>query len=114
MPIQLFSVLHVFSVILLIAINFYVFANPDPAKRKKTLMYSGIFSLFVFLTGFGILGMNHWGVPVWSVIKIVCWLFLSAVAGIAYRRPEKITLFLPPISPWSFKTAGFVTYDLVA
>ena len=83
-------VLHVLSAMLLVAINFWAFAATNPETRKRVLMWSGISSLGVFLGGFGIHGMQHLGFPGWIVVKIVAWLALSAVAGIAFRRPAKI------------------------
>jgi uncharacterized membrane protein SirB2 len=82
-------VLHVFSVLVLTAHTFLAFGNPDPANRKRTLMITGIAALLVIGSGFGMLALDK--IPFttgWVLVKFVCWLGLSALAGIAYRRPH--------------------------
>lgn len=94
MNISFFYVIHVFSAILLVAINFYAFASPRPEIRKKILKYSGISSLVVFLSGFGLHGMLHLEFQGWFITKIISWLFLSALAGMAFRLSSKISLLM--------------------
>ena len=53
---RLFLLLHVTSVILLSGVMFAAFAAPQSENRRPSLMMSGVLSLLVFLTGFGILG----------------------------------------------------------
>ena len=53
---RLFLLLHVTSVILLSGVTFAAFAAPQSENRRPSLMMSGVLSLLVFLTGFGILG----------------------------------------------------------
>jgi hypothetical protein len=85
--------LHVCSAIFLVGWTFYAFAGP-PESRRRVLAYSGIASLLVLLTGLrlwqGMYGF-HGG---WVVVKLVCWLGLSAIAGMAYRRRSRVQLFL--------------------
>ena len=64
------------------------FAAPGAELRRPVLMWSGIVSLLVFLTGFGMLGVLKLGFPGWAIVKIFCWLTLSAAAGIAFRKRE--------------------------
>ena len=62
----------------------------DPEKRKRSLMLTGILSLVMLVGGFGLVARvydNQWAS--WMFVKIACWLGLSALAGIAYRKPEK-------------------------
>jgi uncharacterized membrane protein SirB2 len=71
----------------LTAHTFMAFGNPDPANRKRTMMITGIASLFVLFSGFGMLHLLS--IPVatgWVIVKFVCWLGLSSLAGIVYRR----------------------------
>lgn len=83
-----FLFLHIVSVLLLVGITFYAFAGPSASTRKSVMMYSGIASLVVVVTGFGM--MHQWGWPGWFFIKLVSWLGISAVAGMAYRRKKLI------------------------
>ena len=82
---QLFILIHVTAVILLSSVTFAAFAAPNPDDRRKFLMISGVLSLLVFLTGFGAMGMMGLGFPGWAMVKVVCWLVLSGLTGMAFR-----------------------------
>jgi uncharacterized membrane protein SirB2 len=82
-----YQLLHIFSLLVLTAHTFMAFGNPDPANRKRTMMITGIASLLMLVSGFAMLSLNK--IPFatgWVIVKMVCWLGLSALAGIAYRR----------------------------
>jgi hypothetical protein len=58
------------------------------------MMWSGILSLLALVGGFGLaskkLSMpNPLAWPLWLWVKVFCWLWLSAIAGIAFRRREQ-------------------------
>jgi hypothetical protein len=82
---SVYYVLHVCSVLVMTAYTFYAFAAP-PETRKRVLMISGIASLLALVGGFGLQAKLHYGFPGWLIVKIVCWLGLSAMTGFAYRR----------------------------
>jgi uncharacterized membrane protein SirB2 len=85
-----YFLLHLFSLFVLTAHTFMAFGNPDPANRKQTLMITGIATLLVLVSGFGLMAKLHpteYGAG-WVIVKLVCWLGLSAVGGIVYRRPH--------------------------
>lgn len=85
-----YSILHVASAVLLVAVTFQAFAAPEAGRRKKTVMHAGILSLVMLVAGFGLLAKLKYGFPLWIIVKVVCWLGISAMAGIAFRRPEKV------------------------
>jgi hypothetical protein len=80
--------IHVASVLVLVAYTFFAFAGPAET-RKRVMMITGIATLLVLLTGIrmwqGVYGFHAFG---WIVIKLVCWLGLSALTGMAYRKRE--------------------------
>jgi hypothetical protein len=78
-------ILHVLSVLGLTGATFYAFAGA-PESRKRVLMWSGIASLLVLLTGLRMWQALYGFHGAWVVVKLVCWLGLSAISGIAYRR----------------------------
>ncbi len=81
-----YHIIHLVSLFVLFGYTFYAFAAPAET-RKKTLMITGIASLLVLVSGFGLMSklyQNH--LAVWMIVKLVCWLGLSALAGIGYRR----------------------------
>ena len=95
MKIQIYQLLHVFSVLFLTGLTFFAFASPRPEQKRLMLIMTGILSLVVLVSGFGMISaiyQNHF--MGWMIVKIVCWLGLSAFAGIVYRRPQKAPLFL--------------------
>ena len=81
-------VLHLSGVLVLIAYTFFAFAGPTET-RKRVLMITGIASLLVVLTGVrmwqSLLSFHLFG---WIVVKLVCWLGLAAMSGLAYRKRE--------------------------
>ena len=84
-----YSLLHVFSLFILSAHTFMAFANPAPENKKRTMMVTGIASLLVAVSGGGLLATLYpHQFPGWVIVKLVCWLGLSALAGIVYRRPH--------------------------
>lgn len=85
-----FHLLHLLSLFILFGLTFSAFADPRIERKKKMLMYSGIASLVAFLAGFMLLGYLVSGFPTWIVVKIICWLILSALAGLAFRFRDMI------------------------
>jgi uncharacterized membrane protein SirB2 len=82
-----YQVLHLLSLAVLSAHTFMAFANPAPENRKRTMMITGIAALLLFISGFGMLSINK--IPFatgWVIVKLVCWLGVSAMAGLAYRK----------------------------
>jgi hypothetical protein len=80
-----YYVIHVVSVLVLTGYTFYAFAAP--AETRRTVMIvTGVASLLALVGGFGLQAKLAVGWPGWLVIKMLCWLGLSALAGIGYRR----------------------------
>ncbi len=85
-----YYLLHIFALFVLTAHTFMAFGNPDPANRKQTMIITGIASLLALVGGFGLMAKLHpteYG-ALWFIVKLFCWLGLSALAGIVYRRPH--------------------------
>jgi hypothetical protein len=93
MSITTYHVLHLASIFVLLGYTFYAFAAPAET-RKRVLMVSGIAAVLVAVTGFGMLQKMHLGFPGWIIVKAVCWLGLSAIAGIAYRKRAMADFFM--------------------
>jgi len=84
-----YLLLHLLSLIVLTAHTFMAFANPAPENKKRTMMITGIAALLMLGSGFGMLALAK--IPFatgWVLVKFFCLLGLSALAGIAYRRPH--------------------------
>lgn len=86
-------IIHVLASIGMIAATFYACAGA-PETRKKTLMWGGIASLLVLLTGIRMWQALYEFAGGWAIVKLVCWLALSAFTGIAFRRREKSGLWI--------------------
>jgi hypothetical protein len=80
-----YHVLHVVSVLVLTGYTFYAFAAPAES-RKKVMIITGVSSLLVLIGGFGLQAKLAVGWPGWLFVKLFCWLGLSALAGMGYRR----------------------------
>lgn len=84
-----YQLLHILSLIVLTAHTFMAFANPAPENRKRTMMITGIAALLLLGSGFGMLAITK--IPFatgWVLVKLFCLIGLSALAGVAYRKPE--------------------------
>ena len=86
-------IIHVLSAIGLVGATFYACAGA-PETRKKVLMWGGIASLLVILTGIRMLQGLYGFAGGWAIVKVVCWLGLSAFTGLAYRQREKASLWI--------------------
>ncbi|MFT5291570.1 MAG: hypothetical protein ACI8QS_003817 [Planctomycetota bacterium] len=91
---NIYYVMHVLGIVLLTAYTFQAFANPDPSKKKGTLMMTGIFSVLVLVGGFGLKAkLEIEGFPGWMIAKIGIWLVVSALSGMAFKGPGLAGLF---------------------
>ncbi|MDO8545567.1 MAG: hypothetical protein Q7S40_34420 [Opitutaceae bacterium] len=88
-----YYILHLGALFVLTGYTFYAFAAP-PETRKRVMMITGIASLLAAVGGFGLQAKMNYGFPVWMIVKIVCWLGLSALAGMAYRKRDKAGLLM--------------------
>ena len=87
MSIQLYQVVHLFSVIILTGMVFGALAAPRPELRRRTMMWSGILALLALVSGFGLLARLGYGFAGWVIVKVACWLGLTVLASLAYRQP---------------------------
>jgi hypothetical protein len=81
-----YYILHLISLFVLAGYTFYAFGAP-PETKKRVMMITGIAAILALVAGFGLkakLGYNL-SEP-WLLVKIVCWVGLSALAGLGYRK----------------------------
>lgn len=91
MSYNLNHIIHLTFLFVLVGSVFAAIAAPQPENRKLFLAVSGFCALVVMLSGFMLLGILKAGFPSWVIVKLVCWLVLSALVGMAFRLPEKRT-----------------------
>jgi hypothetical protein len=82
-----YSFLHVGTILLLTGWTFYAFAAPVET-RKGVMIITGVLSLLALIAGFGLQAKLQVGWPGWLIVKMVCWLGLSAMAGFGYRKRQ--------------------------
>ena len=93
MSLQVYQLMHLISGFLLVAVTFQAFAAPTPERRRFSMIASGILSLLMLTGGFGLMARFQYDWNIWIFIKIAAWLVISALTGLAFRRPElKCTL----------------------
>ncbi len=85
---NLLHVVHVASVVILIAFTFFAFAGA-PETRKRVLAITGVAALLALLTGIRMWqGMFGFATMGWIFVKLGCWLLLSGLTGLAYKKRE--------------------------
>lgn len=89
----IYYILHVGALFVLAGYTFYAFSAP-PETKKRVMIITGVASLLALVGGFGLQAKLNYGFPVWMIVKIVCWLGLSALAGMAYRKRDKAGLLM--------------------
>lgn len=80
-----YYILHVSSLLVLAGYTFYAFGAAQETK-KRVMMITGIASVLALIAGFGLQAKLGYGFPGWLIVKLFCWLGLSALAGFGYRR----------------------------
>jgi hypothetical protein len=95
----LYPILHIAGILFLTGTVFAVFGGAPDSRRKLIMMVGGILSLLVLVSGFGLAARKldppyPAGLPLWLWVKVICWLWLSAVAGLAYRRRHLTPLWM--------------------
>jgi len=83
---RFYYVLHLASLFILTAYTFRAFAAPTPETRRANLMITGIASLVALVAGFGLLAKLQLAMGGWLIVKLVCWLILSGLAGMAHKK----------------------------
>jgi hypothetical protein len=90
---SLYKFLHLSGLFLLAGYTFYALVAPAE-HRKRVMIITGVASLIVLVSGFALLHSayaDHF--YLWVVVKLGCWLGLSALAGLAFRRREQMGLW---------------------
>jgi hypothetical protein len=73
----------------LTAHTFMALANPAPENRKRTMMITGIAALLMLVSAGGLMArLGYSWSSGWVIVKLVCWFGLTALAGLAYRKPH--------------------------
>ena len=83
---ETFLVVHLVALFLLAGVTFAALAAPAPDRRRFSLMWSGILSVVVFITGFGLLGIRQMPFQGWVTVKIACWLAVAVMVPLAFRQ----------------------------
>ena len=93
MSYEIYKIIHIvslFAFIPLLVLMFFLEKN----RLLQTL--TGLLSVTVFVSGFGLMGKLHlMHFPLWIIIKIACWLLISALLPIFRKRTS---LRFEPIS----------------
>ncbi len=105
-----YYILHLTSLLALTGGIFYGFAGA-PGTRKTVLIVTGIASILMLVSGFGLLAKLHSNqFHLWVIVKLVAWLGLSALAGIGYRKRDQAGLFMGIIGLLLFVALLMVYY----
>lgn len=119
MKLAIYQSLHVGAMVMMVAILWNALANPDPARKGKTMMWLHPLAVVMLVGGFGAVAVMKVGFPWWVIVKVCCWVGLLAIASLAYRMPQRlpllralaVVLVLGAISTVYFKTAFGAVYE---
>ncbi len=90
---KIYSLIHVFSILMLSGSIFYIAANPQKHKKAKMMAINGIVGLIALVGAFGLIAkLGYEYTAGWIIVKLVVWLFLMALAGMAYKKPKGFVL----------------------
>ena len=78
--------LHVLAAIVLAGFTHQALAASVPENRKRVMIWTGLASLVMLLTGIRMWqALYSFSALGWIIVKLVCWLGLSALSGLAFR-----------------------------
>jgi hypothetical protein len=81
-------IIHVAAALMLVGYTFFAFAAA-PERRKHVLTMSGIAALLMLATGFRMWQAQfNFVLAGWVIVKLVCWLGIASISGMAFRRRE--------------------------
>lgn len=90
---RIYSFIHILSILLLTGSVFAIAANPQPHKKKKMMTVTGILSLLALVAGFGLMAKFGYSYSAgWVIVKIIAWLFVTALAGMAFKKSKSFTV----------------------
>jgi len=84
---EVYYVLHVVAAFLLFGWTLQACAAPRPENKRRMAMLTGIASLVMLVGGFGLQAKLDTGFPLWFNVKLGCWLVLSVLAVLVFRKP---------------------------
>ena len=90
MVLRVYNFLHVLLIILLTGFTFSIAPSPQKGKKKFMAILTGILSLVALVAGAGLMSKlhnNNWGQG-WVIVKILAWLLVSGLGGMAYKRSK--------------------------
>ena len=87
---KLFYFLHVFSIILPTGFTFAIAENAQKHKKKIIAIVMGIPALIVFVGVFGLMAKLHNNNIGQGrvIVKILAWLFISGLGGMAFKKSK--------------------------
>ncbi len=84
MSYEFYKILHVLMVVLMF--SFFAVQIFSKNTDKKMGMYSGIASLVLFVSGFGLIARLGSGWPTWVLIKLGIWLVIAIGTPMVIKR----------------------------
>jgi hypothetical protein len=89
MKMQIYQLLHVFSVIMIFGVTFFALAAPKPERKRGVLIATGILGLVILVSGFGLISTVYSNqFAGWMIVKMVVWLLVAGLGGMAFRKPK--------------------------
>ena len=90
--------IHLAAIFGLLGVSFFGLAAPTHARRKMIAMVSGIFGVMVLLTGIHMVAAEGLQIEGWLIVKLICWMGILALVPVAFRKNEKVNMFVGIVS----------------
>lgn len=87
MKFQIYFFLHIIGVLGMAGVSFFGLAHVVPERKRVLSILGGVLALVALVCGFGMLAVTGQGFPTWAVVKLLCWLGISALGPISFRKP---------------------------
>ena len=82
------TAIHVLAGFVLVGFILQASIAPRPEARRRLMVYTGLASLAMLASGLYLAHAGGFGFPKWLIVKLGCWLALSALTGLAFRLPS--------------------------
>jgi len=102
MPYEFYKVLHILGLILAltglgaVALQIYINSSPKFPLKRAVMIYHGMGTLIVFVSGFGLMariGLATQSWPTWIYIKITIWLLVLGLGPTLLMRAPRAKIW---------------------
>ncbi|MCB1229091.1 MAG: hypothetical protein KDN19_02430 [Verrucomicrobiae bacterium] len=82
---EFYKIIHVIGILCLFAGigGFLTYGNQQAPRVKMVAILHGVGLILILISGFGMVAKYGYGFPVWVILKVILWLGLGSLLGLA-------------------------------